>query len=38
MLVGERIAFYPEISETEPWDRSSVGQTRFAAPLALWII
>ena len=33
MLVGERIAIYPESSEAEPWDRSSVGLCRFAVTL-----
>ena len=33
MLVGERIAIYPESSEAEPWDRSSVGLCRFAVIL-----
>ena len=30
---SERIAIYPESSEAEPWDRSSVGLSRFAAAL-----
>ena len=30
---ARRIAIYPESSEAEPWDRSSVGLSRFAVAL-----